>query len=134
MSAYDAMKATIEAVLPDGWKFTAYEPLIDLPDVTGVTMKIRSVAPLEGAPRGAYRVDWVLTITSHTKNRETSDPTLFDDLIKFLGALDTDDAAADVVWTEATKAVGDDDERLAYDITVRSHMQTTTDSGDSEPG
>src|SRR4051812_24107006 len=88
MSAYADMKAAIESVLPDGWKFTAYEPLEDIPDVTGVTMKIRSVRRLPAAPNAKFQVDWVLTITSPYTSRESADPQLFDDLIEFLTALD----------------------------------------------
>lgn len=120
MSAYRAMKTMIEGILPDGWKFTAYEPLQDLPDVTGVTMKIRQVSRLAAAPAGVYQVDWILTVTSSATSRESADPQLFDDLLSFLSALDSDPSLGGLGWTEASKTVGDDYERLAYDITIQT--------------
>lgn len=122
MSAYQQMKAALEAILPEGWKLTPWEPLLDLPDVVSVTMKVRSISRLPAAPIGAYQVDWVLTITAPTVSREGTDPVLFDQLIEFITAIEN--PANDLGWmgwTEATKTVGDDLERLAYDITVRTH-------------
>jgi hypothetical protein len=40
-------------------------------------------------------------------------------LINLLIALDTLPDLSWLTWTEATKVVGDDLERLAYDITIR---------------
>ncbi|MDR7113884.1 5-formaminoimidazole-4-carboxamide-1-beta-D-ribofuranosyl 5'-monophosphate synthetase [Microbacterium trichothecenolyticum] len=131
MSAYQQMKAAIEGLLPDGWKFTAYEPLDDLPDVTGVTMKVRSVQRLPAAPMAKFQVDWVLTVTSPYTSRESADPQLFDDLIEFLIALDEANGGIPGLGAiESTKTVGDDFERLAYDITVQSEAERQTD----EPG
>lgn len=122
MSAYQQVKSALEVILPAGWKFTPWEPLEDLPDVVGLTMKVRNISRLPAAPIGAYQVDWVLTITAPTVSREGTDPTLFDDLILFLKELDDPDNGLSYMgWTEATKVVGDDLERLAYDITVRTH-------------
>lgn len=121
MSAYQQMKTALEGILPQGWKLTPWEPLLDLPDVVSVTMKVRTISRLPAAPLGAYQVDWVLTITAPTTSREGTDPILFDQLIEFVGALDdTDNGLSWMGWTEATKTVGDDLERLAYDITVRT--------------
>lgn len=117
MSAYEMLADAVEAVIPDTWKLVRFEPLADMPDVTSVTIKIRSVSRMPGAPIGAYQVDWVLTVTSPHTSRESADPTLFDDLIDFLGELDG--IGSWLGWTEAEKTVGDDLERLAYDITVR---------------
>lgn len=128
MSAYQQMKQVLTDLLPEGWKLTDHEPILDLPDVTSVTMKIRSVEPLPAAPLGCYAIDWVLTITTPLKSRKSADPTLFDELIQFLGAIDSDDAPEWFTWTEATKAAGDDGERLAYDITVRHHTNRETDA------
>lgn len=127
MSAYQSMQEALETILPEGWKFTGYEPLEELPDVTGVTMKIRSVTRLPAAPVGVYRVDWVLTITSPHTSRQSADPQLFDDLLMFLAALDGSPDIPGLGWIEATKTVGDDYERLAYDITVQ------TESAPDEP-
>jgi hypothetical protein len=118
MSAYQMVKDAVASVLPEGWKFTAFEPLEDMPDVTGVTMKIRTVTRLPTAPLGAFQVDWILTVTSPNPSRETADPSLYDDLIDFLGALDK--IGTWLGWVDATKTVGDDLARLAYDITVRT--------------
>ncbi len=119
MSAYQLLADAVEGVLPEGWRLVGYEPIADVPDVTSVTLKIRTVTRLPAAPVGAYQVDWILTVTSPYPSRETADPALFDDLLDFLGALD--DIGPWLGWVEATKTVGDDLERLAYDITVRTH-------------
>lgn len=123
MSAYEQLKTALEAHKPDGWAFKGFEPLEDIPDVTGITMKIRAVRPLAAAPIGALEVDWIVTITSPTPSRETADPQLFDDLIEFLAELDADEELSWLVWTEAVKVVGDDLLRLAYDINVRIHTE-----------
>lgn len=123
MSVYQQLKTAIESILPVDWKLTDHEPTYDIPDVTGVTMKVREVRRLPAAPVGAYDVDWVITITSAIPSRETADPQLFDDLIDFLTALDSEPDLQWLAWTEATKTVGDDLERLAYDITVRTITQ-----------
>lgn len=126
-SAYDQMKAAIEGILPEGWKFTDFEPLQDLPDVTGVTMKVRTIRKLPAAPIGMFQVDWVITITSPYTSRETADPQLFDDLILFLTALDEANGGIPGLGaTESTKTVGDDLERLAYDITVQTESERET--------
>lgn len=122
-SAYAMMSAAIATVLPAGWNQIDYEPLASLPDVTSVTLKIRTVSRLPSAPIGAYRVEWIVTVTSPYPSRETADPQLFDDLIEFLASLDADESLSWLAWTEATKTVGDDLERLAYDITVITHTQ-----------
>jgi hypothetical protein len=119
MSVYKKLQETLEEILPEGWKFTEYEPLQDLPDVTGLTMKVREVRRIPQAPGAGYEVDWVVTVTSPNTSRETADPQLFDDLINLLIALDTLPDLSWLTWTEATKVVGDDLERLAYDITIR---------------
>ena len=126
MSAYAVMKAAIEGIMPDGWKFTAYEPLSDMPDVVGVTMKIRRVSRLGPAPAGLYQVDWILTITSPNTSRESADPQLFDDLLEFLTALDEAEGLGGLGWTSAEKTVGDDYERLAYDITIQTESTRET--------
>ena len=129
MSAYQQMKEALEGLIPTGWKFTAFEPLEDLPDVTGLTMKVRTVQRHPAAPRSQYQVDWVLTITSSATSRKSADPQLFDDLITFLFALDTTPGLTWLGWTEATKAVGDDYERLAYDITIQTIHQKESEAG-----
>jgi hypothetical protein len=78
---------------------------------------------LPAAPVGHYRVDWVLTITTKYTSRQTADPALFDDLIDFLTALDEEPGLSWLGWTEAEKTVGDDLERLAYDITIYTLTQ-----------
>lgn len=123
MSAYTQVKDAIEALVPTGWKFTGYEPLEDMPDVTGLTLKVREVRRLPQAPIGHVSVDWILTITTSYTSRETADPTLFDDLIDFIVALDAEPDLSWLAWTSATKTVGDDLERLAYDITLQTHHQ-----------
>lgn len=125
MSAYGQMKTAIESIVPAGWKFTAFEPQFDVPDVTGLTLKLRSVSRLGAAPAGVYQVDWILTITSGSPSRETADPQLFDDLLEFLTALDGEPTLGGLGWTEATKTVGDDEERLAYDITIQTESHRT---------
>lgn len=118
MSIYTTLQTAIEGILPATWKLTPWEALSDLADVTHVTMKVRSISRLPGAPLGSYQVDWVITVTSGDTSRQTADPTLFDDLIDFVLALDAEPNLSWLRWTEATKTVGDDLERLAYDITV----------------
>lgn len=118
MSAYTDLKEALERIIPAGWDFTPYEPTSELPDVTGLTMKIREVSRLSEAPGSAYRVDWVLTITSGLTSRESADPGLFDDLLEFLDRIDSDEAMKWLTWTSATKTVGEDFDRLAYDITL----------------
>jgi hypothetical protein len=113
------MKAALETILPDGWGFTAFEPLQDLPDVTSLTMKVSEIRRHPAAPLSNYQVDWVLTITTSYTSRETADPQLFDDLINFLFALDNTRELSWLAWSEAKKVVGDDLERLAYDITIQ---------------
>lgn len=123
MSAYGTLKSAIEGIIPATWKLDDYEKSESAapPDVTSVEMKIRTVTRLPAAPLGVYQIDWVLTITSPHTSRESADPTLFDDLIQFLVALDTTEGLKWLGWTEATKTVGSDLDRLAYDITVRTH-------------
>lgn len=120
MSAYTALKEALDALIPATWKLVPYEPVgDDLPDVTSVTMKIREVRRLRAAPLGKYEVDWVITITTPYTSRATSDPTLFDELVDFLGALE----AEGIAWTSATKVATDEfEQRLAYDITVQTEM------------
>ncbi len=129
MSAYTQLRTALEGVLPDGWGFDAYEKpeTAGPPDVTRVEMKIREVSPLPAAGLGTLRVDWVVTITSPTPSRETADPALFDDLIAFLVALDADQSLDWLVWTNASKTVGSDLDRLAYDITIQTHHARTPD-------
>lgn len=129
MSAYEQVKEALEALIPGTWKFTAFEPLEDMPDVTGLTMKIREVRRHPAAPRSQYQVDWVLTITSSKTSRESADPELFDDLITFLFALDTTPGLTWLAWMGATKTVGDDYERLAYDITLQTIHQKESEAG-----
>lgn len=120
MSAYTQLKDAITGILPNGWSIKAYEPLAEVPDATTVTLKVRRVSRLPEAPMGAYRVDWILTVTSPTPSRETADPTLFDDLIDLLIAIDNAPDLEWLSWTDAKKTVGDDEQRLAYDITIRT--------------
>jgi len=119
MSVFQTVADAISGVLPDGWKFTGFEPSADLPDVTSVTLKVRSVRRLPAAPIGHLEVDWILTVTSPYPSRERADPQLFDDLLDFIAALDT--IPGWFAWTEANKTVGDDLDRLAYDITIRTN-------------
>lgn len=133
MSAYSDLKTALEAVKPTGWSFTPWEPLQDMPDVTGLTMKIRSVSRLPAAPVGDYRIEWLLTITSPHPSRETADPQLFDDLLTFLAALDGAEGLTWLAWTEATKTVGDDLERLAYDITLITHTARDVPTTEETP-
>lgn len=123
MSAYTQLKTAIEGILPATWKLDAFEKPegSPLPDVTAVEMKIRTVTRLPANPLGSYQIDWVVTVTSPHTSRETADPQLFDDLIAFLFALDTTEGLKWLGWTEATKTVGADLDRLAYDITIRTH-------------
>lgn len=125
MSAYEDMKTAIAAVLPDGWKFYDYEPIEERPDVTSVSMKIRTVQRLAAAPMAKFQVDWVITITSPYTSRETADPQLFDDLMEFLIALDESQGGIPGLGAvEATKVVADEfEQRLAYDITVQSEAE-----------
>jgi hypothetical protein len=123
MSIYQGLKTAIEGILPAGWALTPYEPIAEMPDATMVTMKVRTVSRLPAAPVGHYRVDWVLTITTKYTSRQTADPALFDDLIDFLTALDEEPGLSWLGWTEAEKTVGDDLERLAYDITIYTLTQ-----------
>jgi len=126
-SAYQQMRDVIAPIIPAGWKFTDFEPLEDIPDVTGVTLKVRSVRKLPAAPVGMFQVDWVITITSPYTSRQTADPQLFDDLIEFLTALDEANGGIPGLGaTESTKVVGDDLVRLAYDITVQSESERET--------
>lgn len=120
MSAYTQLKDAITGILPNGWSIKAYEPLAEVPDATTVTLKVRRVSRLPEAPMGAYRVDWILTVTSPSPSRETADPTLFDDLIDLLKAIDNAPDLEWLSWTDAKKTVGDDEQRLAYDITIRT--------------
>lgn len=123
MSAYTMLHDAIEGIIPSDWSLEDFEASegAKLPDTTRVQMKVRTVRRLSAAPGGAYEVDWVLTVTSQYTSRETADPALYDDLIDFLYALDTTPGLSWLGWTEATKTVGDDLDRLAYDITVRIH-------------
>lgn len=123
MSAYTTFRDTIRQMMPSGWRLVGYEPVQDLPDVTSVTIKVREVRRLPASPIAAYQVDWVVTITSPHPSRETADPNLFDDLIDFLLALDAAPDLKWLGWTEAVKTVGDDNERLAYDITITTHTK-----------
>lgn len=121
MSAFTQVADAIKSVKPEPWRFLAYEPLADFPDITCLTLKVRTVARLDVAPIYTLRVEWILTITSPFPSRETADPQLFDDLILFLNALDDAPGLGWITWTEASKTVGDDEERLAYDITLQTH-------------
>lgn len=123
MSAYTTLKDAIEEIIPSSWYLVDYEQPVGskMPDATQVEMKLRTVSRLSAAPGGAYQVEWVITITTQYTSRETADPSLYDDLIDFLYALDTNDGLSWLGWTEASKTVGDDLDRLAYDITVRTH-------------
>lgn len=123
MSAFQTVAAAIEALLPEGWKFTPYEPLTELPDVTSATLKLRTVSRLPAAPQGSYQVEWVLTVTSPYPSRERADQQLADDLLDLLTNLDTEPGLSWIGWTTATKTVGDDLERLAYDITLTTITQ-----------
>lgn len=128
MSAYEQLKTTLEGIIPSSWKFVSYEPTELAPEsfpdsVTGLTMKVRTVRRLPAAPIGAYEVEWILTVTAGTTSRPTADPTLFDDLIGFLADLDGDPSLSWLTWTQAEKAVGDDFDRLTYDITLTIHTQ-----------
>lgn len=118
MSVFQTVADAIESLLPEGWNFTPFEPIAELPDVTSLTLKIRTVSRLPAAPQGAYQVEWVLTVTSPYPSRERADKELADDLLDFLNALDTTPGLSWMGWTSATKTVGDDEERLAYDITL----------------
>lgn len=124
MSVYQTVRNAIEALLPDGWEFTGYEPAdADLPDVTGLTLKLRTVSRLGVAPIGAYQTEWILTVTSGETSRETADPKLADDLVDFLLTLDETPNLSWLSWTSATKVIGDDYVRLAYDITLTTTTQ-----------
>lgn len=123
MSAFQTIADRIEALIPEGWNFTPYEPTSELPDVTTATLKIRTVTRLPAAPQGSYLVEWVLTVTSAYPSRERSDPELADDLLELLEAIDSAPHPQWVAWTTATKTVGDDLERLAYDINLITTTQ-----------
>lgn len=123
MSAFQTVADAIEQLLPEGWNFTPFEPTSELPDVTTATLKIRNVSRLPAAPLGAYQVEWILTVTSPYPSRERADKELADDLIDFLTNLDTEPSLSWIGWTSATKTVGDDLDRLAYDITLTTHTK-----------
>lgn len=118
MSIYTQVKEAIEALVPATWKFTGYEKPegSPLPDVTELELKIRAVQRLPQAPKSQYQITWVLTVTSGVPSRQSADPGLADDLIAFLNDLDTSPALTWLGWASATKTVGADLDRLAYDI------------------
>lgn len=120
MKAYDLIVETLSGILPDGWKFTDYEPANEeLPEVTLLTLKIRSMNRLPAAPLGAMQIDWVLTITSGITSRESADPALAEDVYDFLVLLDSTPGLSWLSWTNATKVTASDTyDRLAYDITL----------------
>lgn len=128
MSAYQQMKDAIAPLIPATWKFDPFEPIQELPDVTYVTMKIRTVRRLAAAPLAKFQVDWVLTITSPYTSRETADPQLFEDLMELLFKLDeAHGGIPGLGMEEATKVVSDEfEQRLAYDITVQSEAERET--------
>lgn len=128
MSIYGDMKAAVQKHAPADWKFIDHEPVVDpLPDATALTLRVRTVTRLPGAPMGGYQVTWVLTLTSGLTQRQSADPQLFDNLIDFLNALDADPDLPWLGWTAATKGnLEDEQSRLVYDIDL---IHTTSKEG-----
>lgn len=125
MSMFTTLSTALATLIPNTWTLVEFEQTESTPppDVTTVELKLRTVRRLPAAPRGNYEVEWVVTITSPYTSRETADPQLYDDLIAFLLDLDTTEGLTWLGWTEATKTVGADLDRLAYDITVTTHAK-----------
>lgn len=124
MSMFETVADAVWQLVPEGWGWTPYEEVEELPDVTTLSLKIRNVTRLPGAPQGAYQVEWVLTITSPYPQRERADSELADDLLQFLHALDEPEGPSWLAWTSASKVTASDyNDRLAYDITLTTITQ-----------
>lgn len=132
MSAYTTFADAVESVLPAGWQLLKFETPLGpgAVDATTVELKVRDVNRLPAAPLGQYQVDWVVTVVTEYPDREVADPALFDNLMDFLAALDG--LGPWMAWTTATKSLNEDG-RLAYEITVRTHT-TPVDPDDEGEG
>lgn len=121
MDPQQEMADVIRGVIPSGWALLDYEASGDrLPDKQTVTLKIRSVRRIPEAPASGWQIDWILTLMTQYTSRQTADPQLSRDLLEFLLALAGADIRLKVIG--ADKTVGEDDDRLAYDITVQMNI------------
>lgn len=119
MTMYATVVNAIAPIVPDTWKLITWETPTDVfPDATCVTLKVREIADLPGAPMGHDQVTWVVTVTTQYTDWEQADPSLFDEVAAF--RTDLKALGAWALIGAATKTLTED-QRLAYDIDITTH-------------
>jgi len=114
MSIRDTLVAAVTAAAPPETHVIPYQDNVDVLDVVTVMFKQLGMLPLEAAPRGAFRVNYVLTIVSAAADPANSEVELDEFVPSLLADLDTLDWFA---WESAEKVLGPGGIGLAYDVT-----------------
>jgi hypothetical protein len=115
MSVREELLDAIAAAVGPDVHVIPYQDSTDVLDRRTIMFKQLSMQPLEAAPRGAYRVNYVLTfVTPHTDpGKGEADLDAFVPAI--LGDLDALDWFA---WSTADKVLGPGGQGLAYDVSA----------------
>lgn len=112
MSVREQLHAEIERIVDGRARVLEYEDSHDDLDVILITLKQRRMAPLEAAPRGALRIDYVITITAPATLPENSERVLDEFVPGLLIDLGRNPWFG---WVDAVKVL---DGTLAYDVDV----------------
>lgn len=124
MSVRDDLLDRITAIAPAA-HVIPYQDSVDVLDRVTIMFKQLSLSPLEAAPRGAYRFDFVLTVCSPNLDPQLAEAQLDEIVPSLLGDLDTLDWFA---WDTAEKVLGPGALGLAYDVHAWTVAQVTTDA------
>lgn len=87
-----------------------YEDAVDVRSTRTIQVKQRTIAWLAGAPRAAYRVDYIITLTTQMTDAGQGEA----DLDEWVPALLADLTDPWLAWTSAQKVL--DRENMAYDV------------------
>jgi len=98
-----------------------YQDSTDVLDKVTIMVKLLSIAPLAEAPRGAYRIGYVLTVVSPATDAQKAEAELDDYVVSLLGDLDGLDWFA---WDSADKVLFQST-NLAYDVTCWTVAERT---------
>jgi hypothetical protein len=115
-SVREDLAAFLTSSLPAGWKIVSSTRNIDVSDQIIVQIKHQKMKRLQYAPIGHMEHELTITISSPMLDRDRAEDELDVGVVELVTHLDT---LSSLGWTEATKAVVDDQQRIGWDVTVQ---------------
>lgn len=120
MTVRNDLVQLLTPLLPNTWKIVPTNQNLDVLSQTVVQLKQQSMRPLPAAPTARLEVTYVATVISRHTDIVRAERDLDESVLKFIIALDQ---LQDVLWSDATKVMANDDKNLAYDITLTIHAK-----------